>query len=149
MTELPSAGAAVLRVLQTAEPSAKVMAARWAARQWRLGRLTHEFCESMPDMPARPDRPVLMRPRDMPRRGKGTSVPRRLALIHALPRARSNSELAGELSVSLNTVKTQLRGLYRKLGVGTREEALTALAALGVMSPPSRYDEPIAPEPFG
>ena len=76
-------------------------------------------------------------------------TPRELALIHALPRARSNSELAGELSVSLNTVKTQLRGLYRKLGVGTREEALTALAALGVMSPPSRYDEPIAPEPFG
>lgn len=76
-------------------------------------------------------------------------TPRELAVIHALPRARSNSELAEELSVSLNTVKTQLRGLYRKLGVGTREEALTALAALGVMSPQKRYDEPIAPEPFG
>ena len=75
-------------------------------------------------------------------------TPRELALIHALPRARSNSELAAELSVSLNTVKTQLRGLYRKLGVGTRDEALAALAALGVMSPPRRYDEPIAPEPF-
>ncbi|MFK7842294.1 MAG: ferritin-like domain-containing protein [Sphingorhabdus sp.] len=84
MTEPSSAGAAVLRVLQTADPVAKVMAARQAARQWRLGRLTHDFCDSMPDMPARPDHPVLMRPRDMPRRGKGTSVPRRIALIHAL-----------------------------------------------------------------
>lgn len=84
MTGQLSVGAAVLRVLQTADPTAKVMAARHAARQWRLGRLTHKFGEAMPDMPARPDHPVLMRPRDMPRRGKGTSVPRRIALIHAL-----------------------------------------------------------------
>lgn len=77
-------GTAVLRVLQTASPAAKVMAARHAARQWRLGRLAHDFGESMPDVPARPDHPLLMRPRDMPRRGKGTSVPRRIALIHAL-----------------------------------------------------------------
>ncbi|WP_373490526.1 ferritin-like domain-containing protein [Parasphingorhabdus sp.] len=84
MTDQSTVGAAVLRVLQTADPSAKVMAARQAARKWRMGRLTHDFCDSMPDMPARPDQPVLMRPRDMPRRGTGTSVPRRIALIHAL-----------------------------------------------------------------
>ena len=84
MTESDTVGSAVLRVLQTASPAAKVMAARQAARQWRLGRLTHEFCESMPDTPARPEQPVLMRPRDMPRRGTGTSIPRRVALIHAL-----------------------------------------------------------------
>ena len=84
MTERPNVGAAVLRVLQTADPVAKVMAARHAAREWRLGRLADDFSGTMPDMPARPDHPVLMRPRDMPRRGKGTSVPRRIALIHAL-----------------------------------------------------------------
>ncbi|MEH6790250.1 ferritin-like domain-containing protein [Parasphingorhabdus sp.] len=84
MIEQAGVGAAVLRVLQTANPAAKVMAARHAARQWRLGRLSFDFCDSMPDMPARPDRPILMRPRDMPRRGTGTSIPRRVALIHAL-----------------------------------------------------------------
>tara|TARA_R110001606_G_scaffold122107_1_gene254842 strand:+ start:1419 stop:2216 length:798 start_codon:yes stop_codon:yes gene_type:complete len=84
MTEQSNVGAAVLRVLQTANPVAKVMAARHAAREWRLGRLTHDFSDTLPDTPARPDHPVLMRPRDMPRRGKGTSVPRRIALIHAL-----------------------------------------------------------------
>ncbi len=73
-----------MHVLQTADPAAKVMAARRAAREWRLGRLTHDFRDSMPDMPARPDSPLLLRPRDMPRRGKGTSMPRRIALIHAL-----------------------------------------------------------------
>ncbi|WP_417593606.1 ferritin-like domain-containing protein [Parasphingorhabdus sp.] len=84
MTEQMTVGAAVLRVLQTADPVAKVMAARHAAREWRLGRLVYDFSETMPDLPARPEQPVLMRPRDMPRRGKGTSVPRRIALIHAL-----------------------------------------------------------------
>ena len=84
MTEKPNVGSAVLRVLLTASPAAKVMMARHAAREWRLGRLSHDFGEAMPHIPARPDQPVLMQPRDMPRRGKGTSVPRRIALIHAL-----------------------------------------------------------------
>ncbi len=84
MDKQPDVGSAVLRVLQTGDPAAKVMAARRTAREWRLGRLAHEFCETMPEMPARPDKPVLLRPRDMPRRGKGTSMPRRIALIHAL-----------------------------------------------------------------
>lgn len=81
---MQSAGEAVLAVLMTAEPAAKVMAARRAAREWRMGRLTHVFSEGMPDMPARPSRPELLRPRDMPRRGKGTSLTKRVALIHAL-----------------------------------------------------------------
>lgn len=84
MTGSSTVGAAVLGVLQAADPAAKVMAARRAAREWRLGRLGHDFSGTMPDRPARPDRPVLMQPRDMPRRGTGTSVPRRVALIHAL-----------------------------------------------------------------
>jgi len=49
-----------------------------------LGRLAHDFSVTMPTVPARPEHPVLLRPRDMPRRGTGTSVPRRIALIHAL-----------------------------------------------------------------
>ena len=60
------------------------MAARQAARQWRKGGLKHVFPKKMPDVPARPSRPELMRPRDMPRRGKGTSLAKRVALIHAL-----------------------------------------------------------------
>lgn len=84
MTGQTNVGAAVLRVLQTADPSAKVMAARSAARQWRQGKLAHRFCDDMPDMPARPEHPVLLDPRDMPRRGTGASLPRRIALIHAL-----------------------------------------------------------------
>lgn len=68
----------------TPEPAAKVMAARAAARQWRKGALSADFTAPMPDVPARPARPELLRPGQMPRRGKGTSVTKRIALVHAL-----------------------------------------------------------------
>lgn len=75
---------AVLGVLNAAEPKAKVMAARGVVRDWRSGKITRGFSADMPETPARPDRPELLAPRDMPRRGKGTSVTKRAALIHAL-----------------------------------------------------------------
>ncbi|MBK5265513.1 MAG: ferritin-like domain-containing protein [Alphaproteobacteria bacterium] len=68
----------------TADPYAKVMAARAAARDWRLGRLTHVFDAILPDRPARPDRPELLLPAQMPRRGKGRSDRARIAMLHAL-----------------------------------------------------------------
>lgn len=77
-------GTAVLQILQTADPSAKVMAARKTVRQWRQGRLVDQFDAMMPETPARPAQPILLRPGAMPRRGKGSSMARRVALIHAL-----------------------------------------------------------------
>lgn len=71
-------------VLATADPIGKVKAARAAARDWRLGRLDHLFDVAMPDRPARPDRPELLPPNRMPKRGKGGSERGRIALIHAL-----------------------------------------------------------------
>lgn len=71
-------------VLTTADPHAKVMAARAAARDWRLGRLDHSFDIAMPDRPARPAAPELLPPNRMPKRGKGGSERGRIALIHAL-----------------------------------------------------------------
>ena len=38
----------------------------------------------MPDRPARPDRPVLLPPNAMPKRGRGQSLRGRIALLHAL-----------------------------------------------------------------
>ena len=75
---------AVLGVLNTAEPKAKVMKARGVVRDWRSGQLAHRFSAVMPETPVRPDKPELLAPREMPRRGKGTSITKRTALIHAL-----------------------------------------------------------------
>jgi uncharacterized ferritin-like protein (DUF455 family) len=71
-------------VLLAAEPAAKVRAARAAARAWRRGGLAHVFDIAMPDRPARPDRPILLPPGQMPKRGKGGSERGRVAMLHAL-----------------------------------------------------------------
>jgi uncharacterized ferritin-like protein (DUF455 family) len=74
----------VRAVLETAEPAAKVRAARETARAWRRGGLAHRFDVAMPDRPARPATPELLAPNQMPRRGKGGSERGRIALLHAL-----------------------------------------------------------------
>lgn len=71
-------------VLDAAEPRAKVKAARTASRAWRQGRLAFSFDASMPDRPARPDRPRLRPPSQMPRRGRAGSERGRIAMLHAL-----------------------------------------------------------------
>lgn len=84
MTPAPSIAAAVRNVLLAADPRAKIRLARAAARDWQLGRLAHDFDVAMPDRPARPNRPELLPPNRMPKRGKGGSERGRVALIHAL-----------------------------------------------------------------
>ncbi|WP_311267161.1 ferritin-like domain-containing protein [Sphingobium sp. WCS2017Hpa-17] len=79
-----SVGAACAHILLTADPQAKLMAARAVARAWRLGRLAHRFDAVMPDRPARPDVPELLSPAQMPRRGKIGSERARIAMLHAL-----------------------------------------------------------------
>lgn len=75
---------ACLAVISARDPYAKVMAARAAARDWRLGRLKHSFGAALPDVPGRPDRPLLLSPGQMPKRRKGGSELTRIALLHAL-----------------------------------------------------------------
>jgi uncharacterized ferritin-like protein (DUF455 family) len=79
-----SVAEAAADVLATADPRTKAMAARKVARDWRLGRLEHRFDVAMPERPARPERPELLPPNRMPKRGRGGSDRARIALIHAL-----------------------------------------------------------------
>ena len=55
-----------------------------------------------------------------------TLTPRELSLLQDLPSLMTVAEIAQARAVSPNTVKTQLRSLFNKLGVGTRREAVTA-----------------------
>ncbi|MBO9577948.1 MAG: hypothetical protein J7480_04160 [Microbacteriaceae bacterium] len=58
-----------------------------------------------------------------------------LAELVQFPRV---DDLAGALYVSPNTVKSQLRSIYRKLGVASREEAITVAHLRGFLDPPDR-----------
>jgi LuxR family maltose regulon positive regulatory protein len=49
---------------------------------------------------------------------------RETVILRYLPTLLSNQEIAGELFVSVNTVKTHLKSIYRKLGVSDRREAV-------------------------
>lgn len=81
---MTSVAAACHAVLSAGEPTAKVKTARAVVRAWRRGALSHRFDLPMPDRPARPDRPELLPPNLMPKRGKGGSERGRIALLHAL-----------------------------------------------------------------
>ena len=59
--------------------------------------------------------------------------PREQAVLRYLPTMMSNTEIAGELFVSGNTVKTHLKSIYRKLGVARRRDAVERARALELL----------------
>ena len=67
------------------------------------------------------------------RAGAARLTERELAVLRLLPSSRSQREVAATLYVSLNTVKTHIRGIYRKLGISTREEAVSRARALRLL----------------
>ena len=48
-------------------------------------------------------------------------------VLELLRLGRSNAEIAAELHVSVETVRTHVRRIYRKLGVRTRRELLAGV----------------------
>lgn len=60
--------------------------------------------------------------------------PRERRVLGLLAEGRSNKEIARELGVSANTVKTHLANLYAKLGARRRTEAVAAARRCGVIA---------------
>jgi LuxR family maltose regulon positive regulatory protein len=56
-----------------------------------------------------------------------------LSVLRLLASDLSQREIGAELYLSVNTVKTHTRSLYRKLGVASREEAVARANALGLL----------------
>lgn len=61
-------------------------------------------------------------------------TPGELRVLRALVTHSSAAAIAAEFDVSRNTVKSQLRSLYRKLGCSSREEALRTAVRLYLLS---------------
>ncbi|MBB6251479.1 uncharacterized ferritin-like protein (DUF455 family) [Nitrospirillum iridis] len=87
----PSLAAAAVSVLTTAAAAEKVRLSRAYAAAWRDGSLPDRPGPRPPDRPARPVRPELKLPRDMPKRRKAGSVAGRVALLHALAHIELNA----------------------------------------------------------
>lgn len=88
----------------------------------------------------RPDEAVLLTGRLGSRRdvfGKIEDVPgmtrQELLILRELDRGDTIAEVAARLHLSRNTLKAHTRHVYRKLGVHSRQEALTAAHARGLL----------------
>ena len=81
-------------VLTTADGRAKTALSRKYAAQWQAARAADQSPEignvAPPDFPARPDKPALLNPRDVPRRKPGT-VEGRVAILHAVAHIELNA----------------------------------------------------------
>jgi LuxR family transcriptional regulator, maltose regulon positive regulatory protein len=60
---------------------------------------------------------------------------RELAVLRFLPTMMSNAEIASEMFVSVNTVKTHLKHIYRKLDVAGRRDCVKRARELRLLSP--------------
>ncbi len=58
---------------------------------------------------------------------------RELAVLRLLPTRLSQREIARELYVSVNTTRTHIQGIYRKLGVSSRRDAVAHARELGLV----------------
>ena len=61
-----------------------------------------------------------------------------LRVVRYLPSNLMASEIASELSVSTNTIRTHLRHIYAKLDAHGRAEAVSRARELGLLAPPAR-----------
>lgn len=81
---------------------------------------------------------VVAQPRRLPASAAPGGAPEELSLrevevLRALAGSGSLREVAGELFISHNTIKTHTRALYAKLGVASRAEAVDRAAELGLL----------------
>jgi LuxR family maltose regulon positive regulatory protein len=77
---------------------------------------------------------MQLAPREFDRGGHDATVltEREAEVLAELQRRRANAQIARDLHISVETVRTHARSIYRKLGVSSRRE-LAAPEAAGAM----------------
>lgn len=69
--------------------------------------------------------------------------PAELAVLGGVRQGLTNQGVADSLFLSVNTVKTHLRTVYRKLGVSTRSQAVDMAARLGISAAEGRSESAV------
>ncbi|QFU88940.1 LuxR C-terminal-related transcriptional regulator [Amycolatopsis sp. YIM 10] len=107
-----------LRAFREAGPSIRCLLAGGAGRFGRLDAFAARALAEIPVTAADPTDGLTEREQ---------------ALLTELPSMRTAEEIAHTMFVSVNTVKTHLRGIYRKLGVNHRRDAITVARTRGLL----------------
>ncbi|GAA3031973.1 helix-turn-helix transcriptional regulator [Actinokineospora globicatena] len=106
-----------IRPFLAARRSVRDLLAEGAGRFGRLERFAEAALSALPATAAAAD-PLTVREQE---------------LLLELPSMRTVDEIAESMFVSANTVKTHLRGIYRKLGVRQRRDAVVAARRQGLL----------------
>jgi LuxR family maltose regulon positive regulatory protein len=132
--EVPEAADALDRALALAEPYGWTqpfgtvgdwLPARLAA--FRPGDAHHDFARAVTRTDGVAREPIAaFSPRE-------PLSERELSILRLLPTALSNREIAGEVFLSLNTVKTHLKRIYAKLDVHDRAQAVERARGCGLL----------------
>src|SRR3954464_11018530 len=122
-----------VEILGAPEPADKVALSRALASAWRKGGLPVGEAVA-PTRPARPERPLLSPPRDMPKRRNFGSPAGCIALLHALAHIELNAiDLAWDIVALCRCRHTArvLRRLDPCRGRGSRTLCLACRSACG------------------
>lgn len=82
---------AALDVLTTADPIQKAQKSREYVARWRRGDIDEIGNAEPPERPARPDKPELLLPTQMPKRARAGTGKAKIALIHAIAHIELNA----------------------------------------------------------
>ena len=111
----------VVRPLHHLAPSVRLFLAEHAGSFGRADALVQDAL-ALPMAPAPP--------------AAATLTEREQAVLEMLPTQRSTSEIADDLAVSVNTVKTHIRAIYAKLQVDNRRHAVAQALGRGLLDAP-------------
>ncbi len=113
-----------IAIVKTRCPRQKVALAREAARAWHAGDLPASLSSKEPEIPrqpGRPDKPLLLSPREMPKRKAGSEAGL-VALIHALVHIELNAiDMAFDLIARWSDTSLPVEFLDEALKIGVEE----------------------------
>jgi LuxR family maltose regulon positive regulatory protein len=89
----------------------------------------------LPDLLAKTERRLRLTPRvaRAPSAPRAELTEREQGVLRLLPGELSQRDIGEALFVSVNTVKSHARSIYRKLGVATRDEAVARARSMGLL----------------
>lgn len=114
--------AGACEILTAAAPAEKAVRSLALAQAWRDGRVEFGQTGMPPQRPARPERPRLLPPREMPKRKAGGNAEKRIALLHALAHIELNAiDLAWDIIARFADAATPRDFLADWVKVGEEE----------------------------
>ncbi|HEX4290102.1 MAG TPA: LuxR C-terminal-related transcriptional regulator, partial [Trebonia sp.] len=145
--DVDDAGRALERALDLAEPEsmrlpflfypAPGLLERHARQRTAHGALISQIMSLLAGA-ASPGADESVPPSGEPRSLREPLSPSEIRVLRYLPTSLTATEIASQLSLSVNTVRTHMRHVYDKLDAHRRHEALERARALGLLAPSSR-----------